>query len=89
MKIYVVIGVTGEYSDRTEWLVVAYKTKSLAKEHVIKATEFARKWEVQVESEDKFSYQIWKKEENPLDPIAPYMDYTGISYYYEEVNLID
>ena len=47
--VYLVIGVCGEYSDRTEWVVAAYFDKALAERHADLATEeeirIARAWE--------------------------------------------
>ena len=38
MKIYVVIGEEGEYSDRVEWCVKAFTNKPAAEQFVIAAT---------------------------------------------------
>lgn len=40
--IYVVMGTTGEYSDRDEWPVAAYRDGALAAEHVVRAEQCAR-----------------------------------------------
>ena len=41
MKVYIVFGTSGEYSDRTTWPIASYTDRNLAEEHVIKATEIA------------------------------------------------
>jgi len=85
-EIYVVIGATGEYSDRTEWLVAAYENENAAKEHVLKATEKAKEWEVLRKDTDE-SWASWDKDWNPWDKVAQYMDYTGTNYYFNSVIL--
>ena len=42
--VYIVIGTTGAYSDRTEWYVACYSTKEQAEDHADRATEWAKKW---------------------------------------------
>lgn len=47
-RVYVVMGSAGEYSDRTEWAVVAYLDEERAKQHVVAATDRLRvllQWE--------------------------------------------
>jgi len=80
-KIFVVIGTTGEYSDRSEWLVLAFRDEEKAKEHVINATRRAN--EIQVTRPSQYSVA---KELNEFDPNMS-MDYTGTSYSYSEVEL--
>lgn len=85
MKIYVVIGTTGEYSDRNEWVVCAYTDEDKAKTHIIKAEEFARvKFLERSSAED---WQAWCTSlRTPLDPQMD-MFYTGTSYYYVETDI--
>ena len=83
MKIYVVTGRTGEYSDRREWFVKAFVSESRAAELVTladkRAAELAatnwRSWD------DDFP-----KYSNEHDPDMD-MDYTGTSYHIDEVEL--
>lgn len=42
-KIYVVMGTTGEYSDRSEWPVIAYFDEEKAKQHVTLARQEAKR----------------------------------------------
>ena len=85
-KKYVVIGTTGEYSDRSEWLVKAFNTESEAKVYVVlceaqgRLAELARnKGEIDTWGDIPERYLKYDK--------AMYIDYTGVSYYYEEVEL--
>jgi len=80
-KIYVVIGSTGEYSDRMEWLVKAFTSEKKAMKHVTKASEAARK----IELNRKSPYHA-PENLNIYDP-QMLMDYTGTNYHYEEVIL--
>ncbi len=82
MKIYVVIGYTGEYSDRTEWLVKAFNSEDAAKEHVLSATKRAK--EIEATREDRYRSP---KAANEFDPLMQ-MDYTGTYYNYESVELV-
>jgi len=64
MKIYVVRGTTGEYSDRNEWAVIAYRNEKEAQEFIKKAKKRA---------EEIFAtgnYHFWdeKPEVNEFDP---------------------
>lgn len=82
------MGTTGEYSDRSEWMAKAFKTAEKAEEHIkildIKMQEFGA----------VRGYIAWKELQaisakmNEYDPKF-IMDYTGTSYYYEEVELED
>lgn len=74
-KIYVVMGSTGEYSDRTEWSVCAYADKALAEQHVQMADACAK---------EQMPYRYDKELVNPFDP-GMIMDYTGTYYYIYEV----
>lgn len=41
--VYVVMGTTGEYSDRIEWVVIAYDNETKAQQHVTLATQEAHR----------------------------------------------
>lgn len=79
MKIYVVFGSTGEYSDRSEWLVAAYVDEALAKCHVAAAT----KW---YQDNDCFSKR-GDPGSNPFDP-GMHVDYTGTHWFVQEAPLL-
>lgn len=91
-QIFVVFGKTGEYSDRSEWAVIAYTSEDDAKAHVLKATEYAKAWLAHTQSEE-FIDQWWTPEAaeklkaaNPMDPSFS-MEYTGTEYYYAPIEL--
>jgi hypothetical protein len=79
--IYIVMGATGEYSDRNEWAVAAYYDEELAKTHVEEATKRAKAIEVAAEV-DAADWNLKEKlmKENPFDSCS-YMSYTGNGYY--------
>ena len=87
MRIYVVMGTAGEYSDREEWPVIAYSDRSRAKEHVIKATQYIKNHIATCEKsyhEDKCRRAI----RSPLDPKAQ-IDYAGCGYFFYAVELAE
>ena len=84
MKIYIVHGTTGEYSDRTEWIVCAYPSKVDAQAHVMCAQRHC--------PPEKEAYRSYvdggERLKNPYDPHFR-MDYTGTYYYLTETELLD
>ena len=44
--IYLVCGQEGEYSDREEWVVRAYRDQKKAEQHVVAANARVREWEI-------------------------------------------
>ena len=81
-KIYVVFGSTGEYSDRSEWMVKAFTSLEQAKELVVNAERRAK--EIFVVRGSSYSSV---KGLNEFDPNMG-MDYTGTQYYYDTVELV-
>ena len=77
MKIYVVMGTCGEYSDRSEWAVIAYYDEQKAQEHVLKASRRAK--ELQIAYDER-----WVEGQNEFDPNIR-LDYTGTEYFYYTV----
>ena len=75
------MGTTGEYSDREEWPVAAYKEDADAQIHVIKATTEARKYE-----KIRGNRYGVKGRPNIYDPDLT-MDYTGTSYFIYNVEI--
>lgn len=73
--IYVVMGTTGEYSDRTEWPVVAYTNESDARRHVELAGNEAKT--IFATRKDRYSTDGIV---NPFDPKME-MDYMGTEYF--------
>lgn len=86
-RVHVVMGTTGEYSDRTEWPVVAYPSAEQAQEHVRLATEWMQK-----NCDPHKLYALgyleraeWRKANtNPYDPSME-VDYTGTTWFTYEV----
>lgn len=64
MTVYVVMGSTGEYSDRNEWGVAVYSDENLAKEHVQRATKVAN--EIKVHNDR--AREEWEKKCQELGP---------------------
>ena len=81
MKVYIVCGTTGEYSDRSEWIVAAYAREADAKEHVLRAKEYADAWLKSYQ--DKY---IGVAVKSPLDSRFR-CDYIGTDYWYEELEV--
>lgn len=88
--IYVVMGTTGEYSDRDEWPVMGYFSEGKAQEHVIRASTRARVFTI---SHTRFQYpeddewiaaaRAWM---GNLDPGIQIHPYTGeVMYFYHTV----
>lgn len=82
MKIYVVIGQTGEYSDNTQWLVRAYKTEKEAQDFCLMAIKWAEEYH------RKYRRTIYAEHPLPDFDSGFKMDYTGTIYEYKEVELL-
>ena len=83
-KVYIVIGETGEYSDRTEWPVVAFTEESQAKRFVTAAETWLR---VNKCSYDSTTMPYEDREiRSPFDP-ALHVAYTGCRYYFIDVDM--
>jgi hypothetical protein len=83
MKIWIVEGTTGDYSDRSDWAVCAYSSQEKAEEHASKAMH--RAMEIQKSNPRYYSP---KPGENEFDSNM-HMDYTGTEYYTVECELKD
>lgn len=86
MTIYIVEGSTGEYSDRREWSVKAFRSQEKAEAYVTLCEAWLREHRV---NDDNFGidrYELMGK--NPHDPNMQ-IDYTGTRYYYYEVELVE
>lgn len=86
-KVYVVMGTTGEYSDRNEWPVAAYMTEGQAAKRIVEQKRKAQ--EVRASGRDRHDtgWTEWSRNETG-DP-GFQMDYTGTDYFMMEVDLID
>jgi hypothetical protein len=78
--IHVVSGTTGEYSDRSEWVVCAYTSEADARAHIVKATEWVRAWL----SRTPHDYRA----KSPFDDDLS-LSYVGATYFYTSVELRD
>ena len=87
MKIYVVIGDTGEHSDRTEWLTQAFKTEEAAKDKILQLSVLLQK-QPQTHKLDYDSRKETIKLMKEFDPNFE-LEYGGTSWRVEEVELID
>lgn len=89
-KIYVVKGTTGEWSDRVEWLAKAFRTEKAAQEFILYLEE-----KYQSFNQGKRGFNRSEKEEKALNKLMCSLDprfhedYTGTSWYYREVELVD
>ncbi len=86
-KIWIVEGRTGEYSDRTDWQVCAFRDEAKAKELAIELKKLASATLVATENiwdwEDSEIGKVWKEK----DPQAA-LDYTGTDYTAYELDLL-
>jgi hypothetical protein len=84
-KLWVVVGSTGEYSDRVEWPVMAYCQKADAEAHRKAASEEAFRLGASNDCK-KVICDAWDDEalKNRFDPNMQ-VQYTGTGYYIEEV----
>jgi len=85
MKIYIVQGATGEYSDFREWVVCAFKDEQKAIDLVEAATERARTIFALYKA-SSYRYKVYKT--NDFDPEME-MDYTGTRYEVIETELLE
>jgi hypothetical protein len=76
------MGTCGEYSDRSEWPVRAYKHENVAQFHVTKASDRAR--EIMKNAKDPYDIT----EENEFDPNMSSWGYGTTTYYVMEVELL-
>lgn len=89
-RLWVVMGGTGEYSDRCEWPVRAYRDKSRAELEVSRLSEEAKAFEARV----PYDYgsgrcaEVMAHGKKVGDPGFA-SDYTGTSYFYYEVELVN
>jgi hypothetical protein len=92
MKVFVIEGTTGEYSDRSTWPVRAYMNEETAKAEVLGLDMRAREVE-----QGKFGdREDWRWDEIKGAEVRKYMgdpefamDYNGTHYSYYEVDVVD
>lgn len=87
-KVYVVVGMTGEYSDGREWFVAAYLSEMAAANRVRECQLFANdvftRRDEQWNNEEKWSALL----KSGPDPSIQ-LDYTGTHYQISAVDLVD
>lgn len=93
MKVWIIMGTTGEYSDRSEWPVRGYINEATARTEVEAMSARAR------EVQDEFrqvKYDFSPEGKARMSQIMQYIgddsfnaDYTGTSYYLMEVDIAD
>ena len=93
MNIFVVFGSSGEYSDRNEWMVCAFRSEEAAQKKVTELTEKMQELGV-TQANHQFSAEWYDLREEATAKMRQldenfYMDYTGTSYYIAETNLIE
>lgn len=81
-NVYVVMGSTGEYSDRSEWIVCAFKDVVKAESLVQACNTRADQWVAKRKDEYDAMPKNWMA---GYDTVG-YMSYTGSHYWYEEVD---
>jgi hypothetical protein len=87
MTIYVVMGMCGEYSDRTEWPVKAFVNKEKGKALVENATRRSAELQL-VREQEPYVHDEEIAKQNQFDPGMKF-DYTGTRYYLMPVDLSD
>ena len=81
--IYVVMGTIGEYSDRGEWIVIAYLDEEKAKQHTILAKQEAHRILFLAKRLKKLSIDF----ERVYDGTKQHID-RSIDYFYCETKLV-
>jgi len=84
IQIYIVMGSTGEYSNRTEWAVGAYQDKAMAEQHA----DLAKIEAHAIEKARGNRHDSICKGANVYDPKME-MYSTGTDYYVVDVDLLD
>ena len=90
-KIYIVMGYTGEYSSRSEWMVAAYFDKGLAESRAASCDRVASEAHAKC---GRYGGGNWSKDPElapRIEAVDPHMeiDYTGTSYAVSEVDIVD
>lgn len=84
-QVHIVMGESGEYSDRREWPVLAYLDKDAAIAHVQRAEEWLLENDLSMASPTvRYTYE--RGPSNPHDSQMS-IDYTGVRYYVMSVLL--
>lgn len=84
VKVYVVFGQTGEYSDHSSWPVRGFLTREKAEDFDFMATKWARGW---MERHENNRYRQEARDDRPAHDPGFRSDYTGTDYYTIEVEV--
>jgi hypothetical protein len=91
MKICLVMGTTGEYSDRTEWVVAAFISRAMAHQYAEKANQWCIENNVSMNGTKPkdLNRNFDHHAVNPYDKVFSY-SYTGTDYFVvENINVLD
>lgn len=86
-ELYIVMGTCGEYSDRLEWPVAAYRDGQTAMLHAVLAERYAKKAYAEREQDPyNYTYVEALAKSNVYDPAMQFA-YTGTTYFLRVVEL--
>lgn len=87
--IFIIKGTTGEYSDRRTWMVRAYPTEQQAIDFVTALAEKAHELGVHSHGASEWDDDdgVKLKAMQELDPNCDHIDYTGVRYFHQPVEL--
>ena len=83
MKIHILIGGSGEYSDHNEWIVGAFINIKSAKNYMKLCTDVVK----ELEKKHDGNWHRIREDSSPFDPQFSY-DYTGVDYSIQQTELI-
>jgi hypothetical protein len=94
MRVFIVFGQTGEYSDRTDWPVKGFLSRERAEAFEMDATKWAKKYKADladVQCDEcygcgRHNFGCRQEPKPPHDP-GFRCDYTGTDYYTIEVEV--
>jgi hypothetical protein len=86
MKIWIVQGTTGEYSDRAEWVICAFREEGAAKALADQLNSLARAATTGISHSSRWDETEPGKMLKSCDPQA-FIDYTGTDYTAFETEL--
>lgn len=93
MKVWIVFGQTGAYSDKREWPVKGFSDMKRAETFEFECTKAAKAYEKKKDARSHSNeYQNWEEEEAELKAAVPgdphfRCSYTGTDYYTLEVEI--
>lgn len=88
-KIHIVMGFTGEYSDKQEWLVEAWLDKRVAGERCEHANNWLKEHHMHFDSGHDYKSESKNPKDNPVDKKMRYDWGTGAEYAVVSVPIKD